>query len=248
MSGEGNEQQQTPGAGAGPGRTEEERDDKFFGLCDRIERAWSLRRDPDIVHQLAAENPDMAEDLYEFFADLIDSEDRYEAPPEALEYTERRIKQWLDSDGHAMMERMARESGGSTSTASPPTPTVGSGDKLEALKELGLGYLGYLQECTGLEPDELFRVLEVPKEVYIFVQKDPDGTPGPVKDELAQRAARRSKADRETARKCLDLKLPKAAHRRTPYSAKPKRFSQAIRASKMSEKEKQYWLSLAGEE
>jgi hypothetical protein len=83
----------------------------------------------------------------------------------------------------------------------------------------------------------------------MFVVKDPDGTPAPVKDELAERAARRAKANRARARECLDRKLPKAAHRRTPYAEKGRTFSEMVRASKrMSKKEKQYWLSLAGEE
>ncbi|HEY9404241.1 MAG TPA: hypothetical protein VIQ24_16410 [Pyrinomonadaceae bacterium] len=231
-----------------------DREDRLFELCDRIERGWSLGLDPEAVHTLAAENPDLAEDLYEFFADLVDSEGGCAVPPEALAYTERHMKSWLDSEGHEMMRRIAREScGASSPTPASPTPPAssaelghpnGGGDD-----DPGPGYIGYLHECTGLEPSEIIQVLEVPRDVYMYVVKDPDGTPLTVKDELAERAASRGKAERDRARECLDRRLPKAAHRKTPYAEKGRTFSEMVRASKaMSKKEKQYWLSLAGEE
>lgn len=255
MSSDGKERHEVRGGAAGPAEPDGGREERLFELSDRIERGWSLNRDQEVVHTLAAENPDLAEDLYEFFADLIDSEGWVEVPAEALAYTERRVKQWLDSEGHEMMRRVAREAcGAASSTPTSPTPppassaepgrAAGGGDD-----EPGQGYIGYLQECTGLEPGEIIKVLEVPPDVYMFVVKDPDGTPPPVKDELAERATLRGKANRARARKCLDRKLPKAAHRKTPYADKGRKFSEMVRASKgMSKKEKQYWLSLAGEE
>ena len=254
MSSDGKERNEARGAAAGPAKPKGDREDRLFQLCDRIERGWSLNRDSELVHALAAENPDLAEDLYEFFADLVDSEGRIEVPPEALAYAERRVKEWLDSEGHEMMRRVAREAcGAASSTPTSPTPPAGSAEPERRADgdddEPGQGYIGYLQECTGLEPGELIRVLEVPPDVYMFVVKDPDGTPPEVKDELAERAAHRAKANREKARKCLDQKLPKAAHRKTPYAEKSRKFSEMVRASRtMSKKDKQYWLSLAGEE
>lgn len=250
MSSDGKERLGPRAAANGPGDPEE-REDRLFMLCDRIERGWSLRRDPDVVHLLAAENPDLAEDLYEFFADLIDSEDGDDALPEAVAETGRRVKEWLDAEGYEMMRRTARESYGSDSSTppAPVTPIAATAPAAsEETKESGPGYMGYLQECTGLEPNEVIKVLEVPPDVYMFVRRDPEGTPAPVKDELAERAAARGKADRAKARECLDRKLPKAAHRKTPYAGKCGGFSEMVRASRMSEKEKQYWLSLAGEE
>lgn len=254
MSGDGKENYEARGTAAGPGDQGEARRDRLFELCDRIERGWLLRRDPEIVHLLAAENPDLAEDLYEFFANLIDSEVGEIPPPEALAYTERRTKEWLDSEGHVMMEQIARESRGATSSSpAAPAPSAAPAEpgrpEKDNEEELGLGYVGYLQECTGFEPDEIIKVLEVPPDVYMFVSRNPETTPPHVKDELAERAAQRGKADRAKARECLDRTLPKAAHRKTAYAQKGRTFSEMVRASKaMNKKEKQYWLSLAGEE
>jgi hypothetical protein len=254
MSGDGNERREARGTAASPAEPKGDREDRLFQLCDRSERGWSLNRDSEVVHALAAENPDLAEDLYEFFADLVDSEGGIVVPPEALAYAERRVKEWLDSEGHEMMRRVAREAcGAASSTPTSPTPPAGSAEPGRTAggddEEPGQGYIGYLQECTGLEPGELIKVLEVPPDVYMFVVKDPGGTPPPVKDELAERAALRAKANREKARKCLDQKLPKAAHRKTPYAEKGRKFSEMVRASRtISKKDKQYWLSLAGEE
>ena len=43
-------------------------------LCAEIETAWQERRDPSEVNRIAREHPDLAAELYDFFASLMETE------------------------------------------------------------------------------------------------------------------------------------------------------------------------------
>jgi hypothetical protein len=75
--------------------------DQLPRLREEIERAWNVRRNI-VVHRLAEEHPAVADELYAFFADVIEAEDDMEQGrkhPERAE-TDRRIREYLEREGY----------------------------------------------------------------------------------------------------------------------------------------------------
>src|SRR6267378_6525761 len=69
-------------------------------LFAEVERAWRDRGDRALVYRLSREHPDLRDELYEFFEDLVLGP-RPVADRRILE-AETRVRQWLESTGFEM--------------------------------------------------------------------------------------------------------------------------------------------------
>src|SRR6266516_3276868 len=70
-------------------------------LMDEIERAWNARRDHEIVHRLASSHPALAEELYEFFTDVVEAADDLDRDRPEFAASGRRIREWLEREGYS---------------------------------------------------------------------------------------------------------------------------------------------------
>lgn len=102
-------------------------------LCERLEMDWNERRDHTIVDLLAAEHPQFAADLYDFFAILVQSDFDLSVPrigtsadqnaPDTIhnDAVNVRAQAWLTVEGHARASELARQSGFGVSSTPPRT-------------------------------------------------------------------------------------------------------------------------------
>src|SRR3954466_12263637 len=72
-------------------------DASLLSACQlEIEHAWNASRDDAPVHRLAAAHPELAEELYEFFACVIEAEDGHDRPRSESAAMDRRVRELLE--------------------------------------------------------------------------------------------------------------------------------------------------------
>lgn len=86
-------------------------EDLKFGVLSQVQRGHEQGRGDKAAARLSAAYPQFADDIAGLLQDLKASGGGDGWTPEANERLERRVKDWLDSEGHAMMARVAREEG-----------------------------------------------------------------------------------------------------------------------------------------
>src|SRR6266576_2723014 len=91
-------------------------------LMEEIERAWNARRDTEVVHRLVTANPTLAEELYEFFADVVEAGDDLDRDRPEFAESSRRIREWLEREGYRKATAVAAGVESSTTTPATPTP------------------------------------------------------------------------------------------------------------------------------
>jgi hypothetical protein len=223
-------------------------------LCAEIEVAWTTRRDNTVVDRLAAEHPDQAELLYDFFALLIANELAPSATREDLEHSTARTTEWLEAEGFALARKVAREESLKTLTSSstPPTPPA---DQASAVRKgapdeggstgapaTGLAYIGLVQERTGRDIDEVTDLAPIIR----FVQRQPVNEFKRVRKEIVKVGAERWGINEEEGEQSLSLPMRAAASRKS--DAKPMTYEKVVERSRLSVEDKKFWLKLGSEE
>ncbi|MCA1568281.1 MAG: DUF2442 domain-containing protein [Acidobacteria bacterium] len=219
------------------------------GLCAQLETAWVTGRDDAAVDRLAAEHPEHAEALYDFFALLVECELAAPPPQADAGQSAARTLSWLWEEGFALANRISREESVRTPEASPDAP-AGVGGAVgprpaEQAQAAPLAYLGLLQERTGRDVDEITAGMDVEPSVIKFVQRQPADKFKRVRGEIVRRGAETWGVGEEEGAEALAMQLPMAALRRS--SAESLTYEQVISRSGMSAEKKRLWLELASE-
>lgn len=221
-------------------------------LCARIETAWITRRDDTLVDRLAAEHPEHAAALYEFFTMLIEGELTVPPSQEDVERSAARAQSWLEDEGFALASSIAKAEREKTPDASP-LPPADSGNvhdlrpRAEAKAQAArLAYLGLLQERTGRDVDEITEKMDVEASIIKFVQRQPADKFKSARAKIVHLGAQAWGVAEEEGEEALAVQLPMAALRRS--SAESLTFEQVIKRSGMSAAKKKFWLKLASEE
>jgi hypothetical protein len=76
-------------------------DEVLDALFEQIERAWNARKDPTLVDRFAAEHPEHADALYDFYILLAQAEIELDQSRPELAPSDARIKSWLKTEGFA---------------------------------------------------------------------------------------------------------------------------------------------------
>jgi hypothetical protein len=223
-------------------------------LCAEIEVAWTTRRDNTVVDHLAAEHPDQAELLYDFFALLISNELSPNAAQDELEHSTARTTEWLDAEGFALASKIAREESLQTPTnpSTPPSPPANqaSAAEKETRNEGGpvcapaarVAYIGLLQDRTGQDADDVTDLVPIIR----FVQRQPVNKFKRVRKEIVKVGAERWGINEEEGEQSLSLQMRAAASRRS--DAKPMTYEEVVKRSRLSAEDKNFWLKLGNEE
>lgn len=228
------------------------------GLDDlllKLEREWERAGDPGIIDRLAEENPERADDLFDYFAFLVDADSGLLNDAEDDARMAGFVARWLESEGLSMARTIASETrrrGSGTTQAGTPTvdlPNGRSAGVLPQTGELGLGRMslsGFLSRATGRKPSEVIAALGVPPGLMAALSAHHESIPLPVREALAERAQRSLGVDRDRVLDCLRSapNLPVAASRETPYENKRLAWSEVVRMAGMSADEERYWLSV----
>lgn len=215
-----------------------------------LEEGWFVERDPSIIDRVAAENPMYSSELYEYFAQLIDSELQSEAD-EAGKAAARTARKWLETEGFEAARRISTEANQTSSNATPtpppqtPVPGISTADPQRTGGEV-LTFPELIQERTGMESEEAEQRLELPGELIFLLQQQAAGKQPRIRDEISNRSEQRLGLDRYEARQSLDVQWLQAARHRSD-AAVPS-FRELLSELEMSEEERAYWLDLADEE
>jgi Protein of unknown function (DUF2442) len=224
-------------------------------LCAQIELAWVNRGGIKVVDTLAAEHPECAEDLYDFFSLLVETELGREPGQEELAESVRRTNDWLEHEGYDLAVRIAREEYPETTTTTTERPGVAqaagnraqTGDAVSGAEQ-ALGLMGLIQDRTHKDPNDIIDEMGVPDNVLQFAQRYPSYTPDGARREIVREAVKRYPISEDEGYSAINRNLRRAALRTRSFSQRVPDYVEMIKKSRMSKEEKKRWLSFASEE
>lgn len=225
-------------------------EDRLQQLMMELELAWTSTREDRLVDKLAAKYPEYAEELYEFFADLVEAELDLDQPRPELAAADARVRAWLEREGHRQVEAARRAS----ATGQTPTPTPGPMSApvpTEPARPGGPGpprpFVGLLRSVTGQNISALAVALDVTPGFLLDVSEHGDVLSEAARVEFADRAERTLHVDRRQSIAALRMsgrEFQKAASRGKPYQARQVTYPELVRRSDLAAEQKQYWLGL----
>jgi hypothetical protein len=229
-------------------------------LRGEIERAWNARGDYDVVNRLAAEHPSLADELYGFFADVIEAERELGRARAELAAMDDRVREYLDREGfrRAAEAKVAatRTDGtaGAIGTGPLGNPTMrkvaeGAKESFEARRPQGEPntFLALLRHMTGESMESLATALEITPTFLVLVSDHGSSVPPRAQKELARRAASALKLNENALLASFSVApqaLRQAASRQKAYSAERRSFAQMVKSSGLDVKQREYWLAL----
>ncbi len=191
-------------------------------LCAAAERAWVDRRDPGAADRLAADHPEHAEELYDFFAALVEGTRGDSVPDATARRAAERTRSWLHEEGF---------------------------DRALAAARRPRSFASFLHELAGPRPeDAVTKIGDVSWEFLALVSRYPAVVPPAVREELASRVARAWSLSPEVCleRIAASRPAPRAASRERPYPPAPSTFEELLARSSLGRKERAYWQEVAG--
>lgn len=236
--------------------------DLFQQLIVQLEHAWNRNREDQLVDRLAAEHPELAEQLYEFFADLVEADLELDRPRPDLAAADERARQWLEREGYrkasaarsaAAVEKTPTPTAATTGPSSSPEPvtppraprpTPAGGAVIRAPRP----FLGLLREETGESTSVLAAALDVTADFLVDISDNADVLTEAARAELADRAARARGIDHGRSLAALatcDSKFKRAASRDSPYRPHKVTYAELVRRSGLAPEQQQYWLRFA---
>jgi hypothetical protein len=214
-------------------------------LMEEIERAWNTRRDTDVVHRLATANPTLAEDLYEFFADVVEAVDDLDRDRPEFAASSRRIREWLEREGYR--KATAAAAAAETSTTTPATPGLAR-YVAEGVAGGHVTFLGCLKQATGEKINSLAAALDITPDFLVVLSDNATVLPPKVRMELVLRAHKARGIDEGlllSTFAAVAEPIQKAASRLKKYAPKAVTYADLVNSSKLDSARKRYWLTLA---
>jgi hypothetical protein len=215
-------------------------EERLAGLFRQIELAWYEQPDYRLVDKLAAENPTLAKELYEFFALVVKSRREYGKRRPELAEDSRRTRDWLEREGFAIAAA-ARRGAQTTTTGEEATAT-----RTEAAKAPSpASFVATLKKLTGeTSLKALAAELDIPPQFLVLVSEHSEAlTPG-ARTELVERATRKRKIAPAILSESLSGgQYQLAASRDTPIQQETLTYEQLVKRAKMDKAAEQFWLS-----
>lgn len=214
-------------------------DDRLFGLMEEIERSWMEDRDESAVDRLAAEHPEFAEELYLFFATIVDAPDQLELSRPDLAQSAAQTRDWLEREGFARAARSSADERSTETTLTTPRET----------KEVPTSTFLALLRQTGAPLATLAAKMDVTQDFLVELSRHAALLPLGVKRELVTRAHRALKLDvgRSLASLEAPVELQRAASRKGAFASAQMTFDDLVRQSQLSADQKNHWLQLGQE-
>jgi hypothetical protein len=224
--------------------------DLLSQLFAEIERAWLDNHDRTIVYTLSNQHPDLREQLYEFFEDMVLEPERQ--PSAEISDAEERVTQWLQACGLNIAISAAAQSRASTTTTSDTTATPLSAterpanDKLPTeTREKAANWLIFLRRHTKeAVPNLTSRLNHVTTEYLVLISRHPDVVPMNVKTRIAQDVERVWRIPLQESLYYLEGKpsVVRAASRSRPFEKDPATFEELLDRSALTPEQKDFWL------
>jgi hypothetical protein len=214
-------------------------EERLAGLLRQIEHAWYEQPDYRLVDKLAAENPTLAKELYEFFALVVKSRREYGERRPELADDSKRTRSWLEREGFAIAAAV-RRGAQSTTTGEEATATP-----TEAAAPSPASFIATLKKLTGeTSLNTLAAELDIPPQFLVLVSEHSEAlTPG-ARTELVERATRKRKIAPAILSESLSGgHFQLAASRDTPIQQGTLTYEQLVKRAKMDKAVEEFWLS-----
>jgi hypothetical protein len=219
------------------------------GLTTDLERAWLEKADPDLVDRLAAEYPALAEDLYDFFAMVVEATEIPSAERPELTESDDKARAWYEREGRSRLAAAYQELRQTAGQVTPGVTSSAGATPLRRVAEGGaIGFLGTLKTLIGENLDEIAVRLDVPRIFLYSVSVHPQVVPTGAREELARRAELTGKVSWSDALMLFETSQVQrrvAASRDGPYTASPPSYVDIVNESEMNDADRKFWLSFA---
>jgi hypothetical protein len=235
--------------------TEHNNLDLLAGLCAQIERAWIDRQDRKLVYQLSDLNPELSEELHEFFEDLVlgPAED----PAGEFANAEQNVSQWLHKFGLELATAGAlganssatRTSGHNETSESPGhnSPEVQAVSHRSEDQAKAENWIAFLRQTTRQTLPELVKHLpNVTTEYLVLVSRHPNVVPMAVKKHMATivQTAFRVNVHDSLAYLSDQPRISRAASRDRPFEKEPITFEEVLDRSGFNLDQRSFWIGL----
>ena len=224
----------------------EEPEDLLPRLLEEIEAAWNAHGDAEAVHRLAEVHPQLAQEFYEFFADLVDSRDDLGRARPEYDALNERVREFLQREGH-VRAAAARQAAASSATTDPVSKRVAEPSALRPPPKRT--FLGTLREATGESVDVLAAAIGITPDFLVVVSENGAMIPLRARQEFAKRAHAARPALAESMLFASFDTPPsaakRAASRAAAFAPAPVTFATLVTSSALAQEQKDYWLGLA---
>lgn len=206
----------------------------FERLCVELEAGWFSTGDTSLVDKLAAANQEFADDLYDHFALMIESEIGSEDADHIRSAD--RAAEWLKAEGFQMVRDIVGSQTGSTTPLRPdPQPKTPS----EQSNVIPFSLLA--RQRTGMSSDELCERTGVPAKVLSLVMRAPPKERGGIPREIARRVAPFGIREVEAV-ESINAPLRLAARKRSDQASLTLR--EQLGRIGLSAEEHEYWIKI----
>jgi len=234
---------------------EPSRDDSIDDLLVQVEQLWREQADKESVVDLISRHPEFAEEMQEFFTDLVESDDPVDAE---LQRAEESVHQWLLTRGidqalaatAQLRQQVTSTTTRRVSTDCRPEATEAGpvhGQQVgQALRDPWLAFLG---ERLNRKKTELAMSLpNVTLEFLSLVSRYPSMVPEQVKNALSRSVQEHLGVPAKESLERLsgpDVVLKRAASRREPSGGPPKSFEQLLERAALPPAANAFWRECA---
>lgn len=226
-------------------------------LCAQIETEWNKNRNADLVDELAFRHPALANELYEFFALLVEIELENENGEDgaAADESEIKLAEWLESEGFEIAFRASAETCRADSTSPTDSNSAAISVFQERLEDSAAAdsaqsgkvisydtFLRAAQKREGLKAREIAKEMNAPLQLIFLAEENFDPQLDALRDELSGRYALRFNRDRKEARENF---RPVSMAAKTGGTTMTRNGVETI-VKKLPKSERKYWLNLLG--
>ena len=227
-------------------------------LCAQIEIEWNSSRNADLVDELAFQHPELASELYEFFAVLIQTEIENEdenGNGGIEEDSDKRLAEWLQNEGFAI----ALKAGANACHNDSTSPTDA---KLTVQAKVRTNAAGYIpndsaptgklitydkflraaQKRENMQAKQIAAEINTPLPLIFIAEENFDPQFDPLRDELSGRYARRFGRNEQQARASF---RPVAMVASTGKTIMTRHTVENI-VKNLPKAERDFWLTLMG--
>jgi hypothetical protein len=225
-------------------------------LFAEIEQGWRRRRDRTLVYRFAETHPELRDELYEFFEDLVVG-DMGRVSSETAD-AEESIAKWIRSSGVDLAIAAAKRERPRTTTtqanpvvaAVPPhtAPARVPSPELEPVRGGDDTWVALLRRRIRQTLPDLARALpNVNVEYLVLVSRHPDIVPIGVCKALATFVEDRWRVPADESLQCLSRRrvAVRAASRSRPFGKEPSTFDELLDRSALTSEQKTFWLTYA---
>lgn len=230
-------------------------------LYAQIEIEWNDKRNADLVDELAFRHPELANDLYEFFALLVEMEIEDEEDENGgaeKEDSKNKLARWLRAEGLDIALKAGAEACHSDSTA----PTDSSLMQLAKAHSVSADCVAADSASTGkvLTYDKFLRAaqrrediskanqiaaeINTPLQLIFIAEENFDPQFDPLRDEISDRYARRFNRNRDEVRKSFSQVSWAASTGKTTMTQQA--IETTVKKLRLPKAEQDYWLKLMG--